>query len=109
MAYVVTEPCIRCKYTDCVVVCPVDCFHEGPNLLVIDPEACIDCALCESECPVDAIFPDDEVPEDQRDFLEINARCAAAWPVISEIKPPPPDADRWEGVAGKRRFLTTPP
>ena len=108
MAYVVTEPCIRCKYTDCVVVCPVDCFHEGPNLLVIDPEACIDCALCESECPVDAIFPDDAVPEDQRDFIELNARFAAAWPVISEPKAPPSDARDWEDISGKRQFLMVP-
>ena len=106
MAYVVTEPCIRCKYTDCVVVCPVDCFHEGPNLLVINPEACIDCALCESECPVDAIFPDDDVPENQREFIELNARFAASWPVIAEPKAAPADALDWEEAPGKRRFLT---
>ena len=73
MAFIVTESCIKCKHTDCVEVCPVDCFYEGPNFLVIHPEECIDCALCEPECPVDAIFSEDELPEDQIDFIEINA------------------------------------
>jgi ferredoxin len=73
MAFVVTEACIKCKYTDCVEVCPVDCFHEGPNFLVIDPEECIDCTLCEPECPVEAIFSEDEVPAGQEEFKKINA------------------------------------
>src|SRR5690625_8008009 len=82
MTFVVTDNCIKCKYTDCVEVCPVDCFHEGPNFLVIDPEECIDCTLCVPECPAEAIYVDDEVPQDQMDFFEINARLAQRWPVI---------------------------
>ncbi|WP_089725543.1 ferredoxin FdxA [Candidatus Thiosymbion oneisti] len=105
MTYVVTEQCIKCKYTDCVEVCPVDCFHEGPNFLVIDPEECIDCAVCEPECPVNAIFSDDDLPQDQEIFLEINARLSEQWPVITEIKPPPEDADNWRDVEGKRQHL----
>ncbi len=101
MTYVVTESCIRCKYTDCVEVCPVDCFHEGPNMLVIDPEECIDCSLCVPECPVDAIFADDDVPEGQRRFIQINAELAPAWPVIVEKKAAPGDADDWVGVKDK--------
>ena len=77
MPFVVTENCIKCKYTDCVEVCPVDCFHEGPNFLVIDPEECIDCGYCEPSCPVQAIVPGDGVPADQRAYVAINA----AWPV----------------------------
>ena len=76
MAFIVTESCIKCKHTDCVEVCPVDCFYEGPNFLVIHPEECIDCALCEPECPVDAIFSEDELPADQIDFIEINAELS---------------------------------
>ena len=105
MTYVVTEPCIRCRYTDCVEVCPVDCFHGGPTSLVIDPAVCIDCAVCVPECPVDAIYPDDEVPADQQDFIEINARFAKQWPVIKRHEPPPADADEWTQVANKREWL----
>ena len=72
MTYVVTESCIKCKYTDCVEICPVDCFYEGPEFLVIDPDECIDCGLCEPECPVEAIYADDELPNDQIEFIEIN-------------------------------------
>ena len=89
MAFVVTESCIKCKYTDCVEVCPVDCFHEGPNFLVIDPEECIDCTLCEPECPVEAIFSEDEVPAGQEEFKKINADLAKKWPVIAEKKARP--------------------
>ena len=78
MTHVVTENCIKCKHTDCVEVCPVDCFHEGPNFLVIDPESCIDCTLCVDECPVGAIFPDGDVPSGQENFLAINAELAPA-------------------------------
>ena len=105
MTYVVTENCIRCKYTDCVEVCPVDCFHEGPNFLVIDPEECIDCTLCEPECPVDAIFSEDEVPPEQERFLEINERLSQKWPVITAMKEPPEDADQWQDVEGKLQYL----
>lgn len=105
MTYVVTESCIRCKYTDCVEICPVDCFHEGPNFLVIDPEVCIDCALCEPECPVEAIYPDDRLPEGQEHFLTVNAELAAKWPVITQSKEPPADADDWAAVAAKYEQL----
>ncbi len=105
MAYVVTENCIKCKYTDCVEVCPVDCFHEGPNFLAIDPQECIDCTLCVPVCPVDAIFSEDDLPEDQRRFLKINAELSEQWPVITVKKDAPPDADEWNGKAGKLDLL----
>ncbi|MFP4155775.1 MAG: ferredoxin FdxA [Halothiobacillaceae bacterium] len=105
MAFVVTENCIKCKYTDCVDVCPVDCFHEGPNFLVIDPDECIDCALCEPECPAEAIYAEDDLPADQLEFVEINAELAAQWPVITASKDPLPDAAEWDGVEGKRDRL----
>ena len=105
MTFLVTEPCIKCKYTDCVDVCPVDCFHEGPNFLVIDPDECIDCTLCEPECPINAIFSEDELPEDQQLFLALNAELAAEWPVISEMKPAPEDADEWRDKPGKLKLL----
>lgn len=105
MAFVVTENCIKCKYTDCVEVCPVDCFHEGPNFLVIDPVECIDCTLCEPECPAKAIFSEDEVPEDQQRFLALNKELAARWPVLTEQKDPPPDAEEWDGKADKFGLL----
>jgi len=105
MTFVVTENCIRCKYTDCVEVCPVDCFHEGPNFLVIDPDECIDCALCEPECPAEAIFSDEDLPENQKDFLEINAQKSKGWPVIAAHQEPKADADEWNGVENKRQYL----
>ena len=105
MTFIVGENCIKCKHTDCVEVCPVDCFYEGPNMLVIHPDECIDCALCEPECPVDAIFADDEVPEDQLPFLELNAELAELWPNITEIKPAPEDAETWDGKPGKLALL----
>jgi len=105
MTYVVLENCIRCKFTDCVEVCPVDCFHEGPNFLVIDPEECIDCALCEPECPAEAIVSEDDLPPGQEEFLELNAELAAQWPVISERKDPPENAEEWNGQEGKLKYL----
>jgi len=105
MTYVVTDACIRCKYTDCVSVCPVDCFHEGPNFLVIDPTVCIDCAVCVPECPVGAIVADTDVPAAQHGFIEMNARYAAVWPVITEESQPLPDAEEWASVADKRVHL----
>lgn len=105
MAFVVTENCIKCKYTDCVEVCPVDCFYEGPNFLVIDPDECIDCALCEPECPAEAIFSEDELPEDQKQFIEINAELAQKWPNITEKKDPLPDAEEWDGKPDKLKYL----
>jgi ferredoxin len=105
MAYVVTENCIKCKYTDCVDVCPVDCFHEGPNFLVIDPDECIDCTLCVPECPAEAIFAEDDVPAAQRAFISLNAELAKAWPSIVERKDPPPDANAWDKKPDKAKLL----
>ena len=105
MTYVVTEACVKCKYTDCVDVCPVDCFHEGPNFLVIDPEECIDCTLCVAECPVEAIYAEDDVPDDQRAYIALNAELAKGWKVIIERKDAPSDADEWAGVKDKLQYL----
>ena len=105
MAFVVTENCIKCKYTDCVEVCPVDCFYEGPNFLVIHPDECIDCALCEPECPAEAILSEDELSDEQKEFVEINARLAEEWPSITEQKPALADAKEWDGVSGKLQYL----
>jgi ferredoxin len=105
MTFVVTDNCIKCKYTDCVEVCPVDCFYEGPNFLVIHPDECIDCALCEPECPAQAIFSEDEVPDDMQEFLALNAELAEVWPNITERKDPLPDAEEWDGVKGKIQHL----
>ena len=105
MTYVVTENCIRCKYTDCVDVCPVDCFHGGPNFLVIDPEECIDCDVCVAECPAEAIFPEDDLPEGQEKFIEINARLAKQWPVVNVRIDPLPEAEEWNGVKDKIKYL----
>ncbi|MGI0115996.1 ferredoxin FdxA [Zooshikella sp. RANM57] len=105
MAFVVGENCIKCKYTDCVEVCPVDCFYEGPNFLVIHPDECIDCALCEPECPANAIFAEDELPDDQEHFKELNAELAEVWDNITEKKDAPSDADDWNGVEGKLSYL----
>lgn len=105
MTYVVTEKCIKCKYTDCVEVCPTEAFREGPNFLAIDPDDCIDCHLCVPECPVDAIFDETEVPEDQRTFIALNGELTCEWPVISRSKPPLPDADYWATVDNKLPLL----
>jgi ferredoxin len=105
MTYVVTDACIRCKYTDCVEVCPVDAFREGPNFLAIDPADCIDCSLCVPECPVRAIWPDGEVPEELSSFTPLNAALAARWPTITRAKLPLPNADAWAEVKGKLPFL----
>ena len=105
MAFIVTEACIKCKYTDCVEVCPVDCFYEGPEFLVIHPDECIDCALCEPECPVDAIYAEDELPENQQEFLELNADLADKWQNITEQKEPLPDATDWADKPDKRKLL----
>ncbi len=105
MTYVVTESCIKCKYTDCVEVCPVDCFYEGPEFLVIHPDECIDCGLCEPECPIEAIFADDELPANQIEFVEINARLADVYENITEAKEPLPGADHFKDLENKREFL----
>jgi ferredoxin len=101
MTHVVTDGCVRCKYTDCVDVCPVDCFREGPEFLVIDPDECIDCAVCVAECPVDAIHAEENVPEAMRGFVELNARLAPQWPTITRRKAPLPDAEVWKARADK--------
>ena len=99
MTYVVTEACIKCKYTDCVEVCPVDCFYEGENMLVINPDECIDCGVCEPECPAEAIIPDTE--DGTEEWVELNTKYSAEWPNITEKKDPLPDADALAGVEGK--------
>ncbi len=101
MTHVVTEACIRCKYTDCVDVCPVDCFREGPNFLVIDPDECIDCAVCIPECPVNAIVPEEDVPGTQQQYIQINADLAKKWPSITKRKEPLPEADEWKDKTDK--------
>lgn len=105
MTFVVTDSCIRCKYTDCVEVCPVDCFREGPNMLVIDPEECIDCNLCVPECPVDAIFAQDDLPQDKQHFTELNAKLSRKWPMITAMKEAPVDAQEWKEVPDKLKYL----
>lgn len=109
MTFVVTEPCIKCKYTDCVEVCPVDCFYEGPNFLAIDPDECIDCALCEPECPVNAIYAEDDLPEKFHKYVELNAKLAKNWPNITQIKSAPDDADKWAEVEDKFAYLEEEP
>ena len=101
MPFVVTDACISCKYTDCIDVCPVDAFREGPNFLVIDPNECIDCAVCVPECPVAAIYAEEDVPSDQRDFTLLNAELARQWKPITRTKPALPDADAWSKVHDK--------
>lgn len=105
MSFIVTEKCILCKYTDCVEVCPVDCFHEGPTSLVINPEECIDCALCEPECPIEAIFSEDDISEEDKNMVIINERLSKVWPVITKKKDPLTDADKWKNVKGKIKYL----
>ncbi|HEY8608422.1 MAG TPA: ferredoxin FdxA [Noviherbaspirillum sp.] len=105
MTHVVTEACIRCKYTDCVDVCPVDCFHEGPNFLAIDPDECIDCAVCVAECPVNAIYAEEDVPPDQAAFIALNVELAQIWPVIDNSRGGLPDADDWKDKTGKLSAL----
>jgi ferredoxin len=105
MTFVVTENCIKCKHMDCVEVCPVDCFHEGPNFLVIDPDECIDCTICAPECPIDAIYADADLPAEQEQFKPLNAELARQWPVITKKGASPGDAKDWEGKPGKLAFL----
>ena len=104
MTFVVTDNCIKCKHTDCVEVCPV-AFHEGPNFLVINPDECIDCTLCEPECPINAIYPEDDVPGGQEQFVALNADLAKEWPVLTVRKDSLADAKDWEGVPDKLKYL----
>lgn len=108
MTHVVTESCIRCKYQHCVEVCPVDCFHAGPNFLVIDPAECIDCTLCVPECPVNAIYPEDDMPAALTAFVSLNRELAALWPVITQKGESPNDAAQWDRVAAKLQYLEMP-
>ncbi len=106
MTFVVTDKCVNCKYTDCVEVCPVDCFHEGPNFLVINPEECIDCGLCEPECPVEAIVSEDDLTEEDLDMLDINREYSERWPVIDSHKENDKElAEQWEGKPNKRELI----
>ncbi len=106
MTYVVNENCIKCKYMDCVEVCPVDCFYEGENMLVIHPDECIDCGVCEPECPVEAIKPDTEPGLEK--WLELNAEYAKIWPNITVKKDPPADAKEWEACRTSSRSSSRP-
>ena len=105
MTHVVTEACVRCRYTDCITVCPVDCFHAGPNMLVINPNECIDCAVCIPECPVNAIRAENDLPAGQEPWLDINAELSRIWPVITQRTDPLPDADEWAKITHKRQYL----
>ena len=108
MTYIVDENCIKCKHMDCVEVCPVDCFYEGENMLVIHPEECIDCGVCEPECPVDAIHPD--VDDGMEKWVEINKKYSEIWPNINKRKDPPEDSDKWTGVDDKfKKFFSPKP
>jgi len=109
MAFIVTEPCIKCKYTDCVDVCPVDCFREGKNMLVIDPEICIDCNLCVDECPVTAIFADSELPEKWAHYVEINEKYAAEWPEIDGRKDALDTAEEFSKIESKLDLIDPEP
>ena len=107
MTYVVTENCIKCKYMDCVEVCPVDCFHEGENMVVINPEICIDCGVCEMECPINAILP--ETSEGIEKWVEHNQKYAALWPSVSHAGLSPADADDWANKPDKLQFFSPKP
>ena len=106
MAYIVAEPCINCKFTDCVAVCPVDCFYEGENILVIHPDECIDCGACEPECPVNAIFEEDDLPEKWVEYVELNERLAGEFANITEQKEPMASAEEFRNVEDKRGLLS---
>jgi len=107
MTYVVNDKCIRCKFMDCVEVCPVDCFYEGENMLVIHPDECIDCGVCEPECPAEAIKPD-TVPGLEK-WISLNAEYAKVWPNITIKREPPEDAKNWESVEGKEQYFSDKP
>jgi ferredoxin len=108
MAYVITDSCIKCKYMDCVEVCPVDCFYEGENMLAINPDECIDCGVCQPECPVQAIMPDTTPGIDH--WQAINRQYSKLWPSVTRKGEPRPDADQWKGIPGKfeKHFSVAP-
>lgn len=105
MTYLVTENCIKCKHTDCVEVCPVDCFYEGPNFLAINPDECIDCGVCVPECPIDAIVAGNNIDVDIEFWTKLNKRLSTKWPNIRKKKPALPDADKWNGKPDKLNLL----
>jgi ferredoxin len=105
MAYVVTENCIMCKHTDCVATCPVDCFYEGPNFLVINPDECIDCGMCEPECPIGAIKSHTDLDDGERIFEQMNMELSTVWLNINTVKAPLPDAVKFAHVSGKLELL----
>ena len=107
MTFVVTDNCIKCKYMDCVEVCPVDCFYEGENMLVIHPDECIDCGVCEPECPAEAIVPDTEPGKEK--WMALNAEYATTWPNITRKGDQPADADEWNGKSGKEELFSPNP
>ena len=109
MTYVVAEPCVKCKYTDCVDVCPVDCFYEGVNFLAIHPDECIDCGACVPECPTEAIFAEDDLPEKWAEWTELNNQLSQNWPNITGKKDALDDADEWKDVEEKREHLSEEP
>ena len=108
MTYIVDEQCVKCKTMDCVEVCPVDCFYEGENMLVIHPDECIDCGVCEPECPVEAIHPDTD--DGMEKWVEMNRKYSEKWPVITTKKEPPKDWEQWNGVPDKYKdhFIEKP-
>ena len=107
MTYIVTDNCIACKYTDCVEVCPVDCFYEGENMLVIHPDECIDCAVCIPECPVSAIYAEEDVPSDQVHMIKLNEELSRipTWKTITKRKEPLADAEAWQDKTDKLKEL----
>src|SRR3954470_804849 len=105
MAYVVAEPCIKCKYTDCVEVCPVNCFYEGANFLAIHPDECIDCGACEPVCPTKAIFPESDLPEKWKEYKGLNADFSTKWPNIAEKRQPLETAEEFKNIENKRDQL----
>ncbi len=109
MAHVVAEPCIKCRYTECVTVCPVDCFYEGANMLAIRPEECIDCGACIPMCPVNAIYPGEELPEKWEAYRELNDTFSHVWPKLTQSKGPLFDAEKYRAVTGKRHLLDERP
>ena len=109
MSFVVAEPCVMCRYTDCVEVCPVDCFYEGENFLAINPDECIDCAACEPECPVEAIFPEDDLPDKWAEYKDLNEKFAAEWPNITEKKGELDTAEEYKEIEEKRDKLSEAP
>lgn len=106
MTHLVTNNCIQCKYTDCVEVCPVDCFYEGPNFLAINPDECIDCGVCIPECPVNAIVEEHDLKDEEHSYwFDINQRLSQKWPNIRKRKGAMPDAEQWKDIQDKRSSL----